>query len=98
MKRSRILAAGIAASMMFLIGPNATAEVSEGRLATESCFSCHNSGGSNTPTLVGYPPEMIVSQMKAFRDGSRPATLMNRLASGYTDEQIEAMGRYWPTN
>lgn len=99
MKRSRILAAGIAATMIVLFaGSNAHADATEGALATASCYACHNAGGSNTPTLVGYPPELIVSQMKAFRDGTRPGTIMNRLAKGYTDEQIEAMGRYWSSN
>ena len=32
----------------------------------------------------------IVEQMKAFRDGKRPATIMHQLAKGYTDQQIEA--------
>lgn len=99
MKRSRIFTAGIAASvLLFTAAPQVSADPTVGALATASCFSCHNAGGSNTPTLAGYPPEMIVAQMKAFKDGSRPATVMNRIAKGYTDEQIEAMGRYWPTN
>jgi cytochrome c553 len=33
--------------------------------------------------------------MKAFRDGTRPATIMHQLAKGYSDEQIELMAEYF---
>jgi sulfide dehydrogenase cytochrome subunit len=33
--------------------------------------------------------------MKAFKSGERPATLMDRIAKGYTDEEIEAMAKYF---
>ena len=32
--------------------------------------------------------------MKAFRDGSRPSTIMGRIAKGYTDAEITAMANY----
>jgi cytochrome c553 len=41
------------------------------------------------PSLAGLPKATIVEQMKAFRDGKRPGTIMPQLAKGYTDQQIE---------
>ena len=41
-----------------------------------------------------YPASAIVSQMKAFKDGSRPATVMARHAKGYSDEDIAALAKY----
>jgi sulfide dehydrogenase cytochrome subunit len=32
--------------------------------------------------------------MKAFQDGSRPATIMHQLAKGYTSEQIDLIAAY----
>jgi cytochrome c553 len=44
--------------------------------------------------LAGLPKSFIVEQVKAFRDGKRPATVMHQLAKGYTDSQIEAIADY----
>jgi cytochrome c553 len=33
--------------------------------------------------------------MKAFKDGTRPATVMHQLAKGYTDQQIEQLAAYF---
>ena len=41
------------------------------------------------------PKAYIVEQMRAFRDGKRPATIMHQLAKGYTDPQIEAIADYF---
>ena len=41
------------------------------------------------------PPQgEIVQLVKEFRDGKRPATVMQQLAKGYTDAQIEAVAAY----
>jgi cytochrome c553 len=37
----------------------------------------------------------MVAQMKAFKDGSRPATVMHQLTKGLTDQQIESMADYF---
>jgi cytochrome c553 len=33
-------------------------------------------------------------RVKEFRDGRRPSTIMQQLANGYTDAQIEAAASY----
>jgi cytochrome c553 len=33
--------------------------------------------------------------MRAFRDGSRPATVMHQIAKGYSDQQIELIADYF---
>lgn len=97
MKHSRTLAAGAAVLMIALAHvPQAAAEVTRGKLLTTSCFACHSIDGTgNMPNLVGYPRDLMISQMKAFKDGSRPGTIMNRLAKGYTDEEIVLMADYF---
>jgi len=71
--------------------------VARGLAAT--CANCHGTaGGSVTAevvSLAGLPKEHIVSQMKAFRDGMRPATVMQQLAKGYSDAQIELIADYF---
>lgn len=73
--------------------------VSKGELLANSCFSCHGYDGKTVegatiPPLADYPASLIVSQMKAYRDGERDGTVMPRHARGYTDEEIELLAQY----
>ena len=68
------------------------------RALAATCANCHGTDGRSAtkevPALAGLPKEHIASQMKAFKDGSRPATVMHQLAKGYTDAQIDAIATY----
>jgi len=70
--------------------------VERGQLMADTCLACH--GGVNSeamiPNLNNYPSSMIISQMKAFRDGSRPSTVMIRHATGYSDAEVEMIAKY----
>src|SRR6266850_1169950 len=46
------------------------------------------------PALARQPKEFLVSQMKAFQEGKRPATVMHQIAKGYTDAQIDLLAGY----
>lgn len=63
-----------------------------------NCANCHGTTGSAKgamPSLAGQKKDFIVEQMKAFRDGKRPATIMHQLAKGYTDQQIELVADFF---
>jgi cytochrome c553 len=63
-----------------------------------NCANCHGTNGNAKgamPSLAGQQKSFIVEQMKAFRDGKRPATIMHQLAKGYTDPQIELVADYF---
>lgn len=70
-----------------------------GRDLAASCAICHGSEGravtSSVVSLAGMPREQIATQMRAFRDGKRPATVMHQIAKGYTDAQIDAMAQWY---
>lgn len=51
--------------------------------------------GSAVVSLAGMKQDYISQQMKAFKTGQRPATVMHQLAKGYTDEQIEQIAAYF---
>jgi sulfide dehydrogenase cytochrome subunit len=99
MKRSRVLGPGIALALAAMaLAPQASAEVDRGTMIGASCLACHSIDGTgNMPNLVGYPRDLMVSQMKAFTDGSRPATIMQRLSKGYSDADIELIADYIAT-
>jgi cytochrome c553 len=69
-----------------------------GRYVAANCANCHGTQGvakGAMPSLAGQKREYIVEQMRAFRDGKRPATVMHQLAKGYTDAQIDAAAEFF---
>ena len=65
-----------------------------------TCANCHGTAGraadgASVPGLAGLPSTYIVEQMKAFKAGTRPATVMHQLAKGYSDAQIDQLAAYF---
>lgn len=72
------------------------------RATAAMCANCHGTDGRTTegsaiPSLVGMPKEYQILQMKAFKSGSRPATVMHQITKGLTDAQIETIASYYAT-
>ena len=68
-----------------------------GRDIAANCSTCHHGDrrrGDAIPELAGMDKTTIVLRVKQFRDGTRPSTIMQQLAKGYTDAQIEAAASY----
>jgi cytochrome c553 len=63
-----------------------------------SCSGCHaSSPGVETPVprLAGRSAAELVQQMQAFRDGKREATVMDRVAKGFTDAEVQAIAAWY---
>lgn len=65
-----------------------------------TCATCHGTlgkaaEGSSVVSLAGMPAANIILQMKAFKDGTRPATVMHQLSKGYSDAQILMIANYF---
>lgn len=70
------------------------------RSLAASCASCHGTDGravegSAVPPLAGMPRDYMLQQLKAFRDGSRPATVMHQIAKGYSEAQLAQIAGYF---
>ncbi|RUU29075.1 c-type cytochrome [Mesorhizobium sp. M6A.T.Ce.TU.002.03.1.1] len=61
-----------------------------------ACTGCHGPAalGSAIPSLDGHAADDIVAQMQAFRSGEREATVMDRIARGYTEEETRAIAEW----
>jgi cytochrome subunit of sulfide dehydrogenase len=64
-----------------------------------TCANCHGTdgrsvAGSAVPSLAGMQKDHLVTQLKAFKAGTRPSTIMTQLAKGYSDAQIEQIAGY----
>jgi sulfide dehydrogenase cytochrome subunit len=79
----------------------AAAQDLQGRNLAASCAICHGTEGrAGTPDsplipLAALPREHIAAQLRAFRDGKRPATVMHQIAKGYSDPQIDAVAAWF---
>ncbi len=68
-------------------------------MLSNACAGCHGthggSAGPSMPSLAGQSKEAIVGAMQKFKSGERPATVMGRLAKGYSDADFAAMGEFF---
>jgi len=68
-------------------------------MLSNACAGCHGTNGGSAgptmPSLASQSKAAIVDAMKKFRSGERPSTVMGRLAKGYTDAEIDAMGEFF---
>jgi cytochrome subunit of sulfide dehydrogenase len=86
------LAAGTVAS-----AAAADANATAGRDIAANCTNCHGTDGRSRgaiPSIAGQDKAYLVQQLKDFRDGKRPSTIMQQLAKGYSDAQIDAAAAY----
>lgn len=69
-----------------------------GRTIGSACFGCHGAAGANEtsipPVIVGVPAPYLATALREFRAGSRKATIMDRIARGFTDAEIDAVSTY----
>jgi cytochrome c553 len=94
MGRTIVVAAALAAAAFSAYSQE------NGRNLAAGCAICHGTQGKPAPNaplipLAGLPQDHIATQMRAFRDGKRPATVMHQIAKGYTDPQIDAMAAWF---
>lgn len=63
------------------------------------CTGCHGDDGASlgpaSPSIGGIDKDYFIKTMQAFKNGKRHATVMGRIAKGYTDDEIKAMAGYF---
>jgi cytochrome c553 len=59
-----------------------------------SCSGCHGKAGP-VPVITGRDATEIVAAFDAFRAGTKPATVMDRIAKGFTPEETVAIAAWW---
>jgi sulfide dehydrogenase cytochrome subunit len=63
-----------------------------------SCTGCHPSSArvtSPVPRLAGMDQAAIVKALQDFRSGARTGTVMDRIAKGFTDAEIQAIAAWY---
>jgi len=75
----------------------ASAEPPAGAVSCSGCYPASARVTSPVPRLAGQDRAAIVRAMQDFRSGQRPATVMDRIAKGFTDEEIQAIAAWYAT-
>ncbi|OIQ82008.1 cytochrome subunit of sulfide dehydrogenase precursor [mine drainage metagenome] len=68
------------------------------RTLAASCAACHGTNGNSvggTPVLAGLDRNYFITQMQAFRSGTRASTVMHHHAMGLPEDEIEQLGDYF---
>ncbi|MBN2866381.1 MAG: cytochrome c4 [Thiotrichales bacterium] len=70
-----------------------------GELMANTCAGCHGpngvSHGPATPSIAGMSADYFKESMLAYKEGTRPSTIMMRIAKGYSEAEIAQMATYF---
>ena len=100
MKRKLILLFGRGLTVLLcgITLANADEADSRGYMLASSCAACHGPDGQSPgaiPSLYGKDKEYVATALKEFKSGERSATVMNRLAKGYSDDEIDIIAGWF---
>lgn len=70
------------------------------RALAATCAACHGTDGravgdGSVVALAGLPREVLASQLRAFKAGTRPSTIMTQLSKGFSEAQIDQLAGYF---
>ena len=69
-----------------------------GRNLAATCANCHNTNGKSVtgmPSIAGMSKDVMLSTLREYKEGKRPATVMHQHAKGYSDAQLELIAAYY---
>lgn len=108
MNSLRNILGGMAAVALAVASPVVQAEeevpeqvVSKDRASAlaATCAACHGTEGrlnTEIPAIAGKPEQVLSIMLVAFRNDQMPnATVMPRLTKGFTEEELQAIARYF---
>lgn len=90
------------AALLLAASSHAEDRMLAGQRLAAACANCHGTDGHAvgdgkavlTP-LAGMPAQQLRDKMKAFRDGSASATVMQQLAKGFNEQEVALLADYF---
>lgn len=99
MKKANLSLLASAVLAVSMVTSTAAVAMDRGEMLANTCAGCHGPGGIShgpaTPSIAGNSEFYFIESMNAYRSGERPSTIMERIAKGYSDADIEAMAKYF---
>ena len=71
------------------------ADAPPGALSCSGCHASTRTGDAAVPRLIGRKPADIVAAMQAFKSGQVPSTVMERIAKGFSDDEVKAIAAWY---
>jgi sulfide dehydrogenase cytochrome subunit len=93
--------AAAAATLMLAASAHAQgADALNVRSLAATCAACHGTDGRvvgnvGVTALAGMPRDALAGQLRAFKAGTRPSTIMGQLSKGYSESQIDQLAAYF---
>lgn len=89
----------VLATLGLSFSPAQAGDAAAGKIKSATCAACHGANGISPndmwPNLAGQKQGYLVSQMKAFRDGTRKNPMMSPMAAGLSDADIDNLAAYY---
>ena len=91
----------LSALLIGLVAASAAVQAQDvhlGRNLAATCANCHGTNGQargDMKPLAGVSADKIVAMLADFKSGNQPATVMNQIAKGYTDDQIKLIAAFF---
>jgi len=98
MSHSSNLLAALGATTLLALSAGSAADSMNAVVLGNPCAGCHGTNGASKgamPTIAGKSTSFIAKALKDFRDGKKSSTVMQRIAKGYTDAQIEQLAKLY---
>jgi sulfide dehydrogenase cytochrome subunit len=89
------IACAVLGALIAFSGSDASAQSAQAM--AQNCYVCHGPqarGADRIVPLAGMPRDHIQRQLADFKADRRGGTIMNRIAKGYSDEQIAAISDF----
>lgn len=93
-----ILSTSVAHAAEVVVSPTSQSNNQHIRTLAASCAACHGSNGNavaGSAVLAGIDANYFSKQMLAFKNGSRPATVMHHHAKGLNVDEIDLLALYF---
>ncbi len=70
------------------------------RSLAATCAACHGTdgrpvAGGAVAALAGMPRADLAANLRAFKAGARPSTIMGQLSKGFSETQIDQLAAYF---
>jgi cytochrome subunit of sulfide dehydrogenase len=87
---------GITVAVLALVVAAGTASAATAPPGAAACSGCHRPAwaGGAVPAIHGRAAAEIAAAMRAYRAGERSPTVMNRIAKGFGDDEVQAIAAW----
>jgi cytochrome c553 len=88
----------VAMALALAAWPAQAQDTLQARNLAATCASCHGTFGQalgDMKPLAGMPADRISAALADFKSGALPATVMQQIAKGYSDDQLRLIAGWF---